>query len=183
MSTGMINLAEIHEAVTAIRDEGNDQIALLKCTSSYPAPAEEANLDTIPHLAQAFDVVTGLSDHTMGSTAPVVAVTLGARIIEKHFTLSRNDPGPDSSFSMEPHEFRQMVDAIRMTEKAIGTSTLWGNRKRENQQGLSAFPLCRCRYESGRDIYRRIMYGQFAQPTDSIHATMTMCLAKPPHRI
>ncbi len=134
MSTGMVNLAEIHEAVTAIREEGNDQIALLKCTSSYPAPLEEANLATIPHLAQAFAVVAGLSDHTMGSTAPVVAVTLGARIIEKHFTLSRNDPGPDSSFSMEPHEFRQMVDAIRMTEQAIGNIQYGPTDKEKNSR-------------------------------------------------
>lgn len=120
MSTGMANLSEIDEAVRAIRAEGNDQIVLLKCTSSYPAPPEEANLHTIPHLAEAFGVAAGLSDHTMGFAVPVAAVTLGARVIEKHFTLSRSEPGPDSAFSMEPHEFRQMVDAVRMAEKALG---------------------------------------------------------------
>ncbi len=120
MSTGMGTLAEISEAVDTIRATGNPSLALLKCTSAYPAPPEEMNLHTIPHLAQAFGVPTGLSDHTMGHTAAVVAVTLGACIIEKHFTLSRSMKGPDSAFSMEPAEFRLMVDAIRMTEKALG---------------------------------------------------------------
>ncbi|MGB9498866.1 MAG: pseudaminic acid synthase [Dissulfuribacterales bacterium] len=120
MSTGMASLAEIDEAVQAIKAECNDQIVLLKCTSAYPAPPEEANLKTIPHMAKAFGVPTGLSDHTLGSVVAVGAVALGACIIEKHFTLSRNDCGPDSSFSMEPHEFKQMVDDVRTVEKAIG---------------------------------------------------------------
>jgi pseudaminic acid synthase len=121
MSTGMASLAEIQEAVDAIRHEGNDQIALLKCTSAYPALPEEMNLKTIPDMAGIFRVPVGLSDHTLGTTIPVAAVALGACIIEKHFTLSRKTPGPDSSFSLEPHEFRTMVDAIRGIEKALGT--------------------------------------------------------------
>lgn len=121
MSTGMANLAEIDEAVTTLRNNGTPELALLKCTSAYPAPPEEANLRTIPHLAQAFNCVTGLSDHTLGSAVAVGAVALGARIIEKHFTLSRADGGPDSAFSMEPHEFKQMVKDIRTVEKALGT--------------------------------------------------------------
>jgi len=120
MSTGMATLAEIDDAVKALRESGCTQLALLKCTSSYPAPAEDSNLRTIPHLAQAFQVVSGLSDHTLGSTVAIAAVALGARIIEKHFCLSRSEPGPDSSFSMEPAEFREMVDAIRQVEKALG---------------------------------------------------------------
>lgn len=121
MSTGMASLAEIDEAVTTLRQNGTTELALLKCTSAYPAPPEEANLRTIPHLAQAFDCVAGLSDHTLGSAVAVGAVAVGARIIEKHFTLARADGGPDSAFSMEPHEFRQMVQDIRMVEKALGT--------------------------------------------------------------
>lgn len=121
MSTGMASLAEIDEAVQAIKNEGNNQLILLKCTSAYPAPPEEANLKTISHMAKAFNVPVGLSDHTMGSTVAVAGVALGACIVEKHFTLSRKDPGPDSSFSMEPHEFKQMVDDIRIAEKALGT--------------------------------------------------------------
>ncbi len=120
MSTGMASLAEIDEAVTAIRETGNPQLALLKCTSAYPAPPEEMNLRTIPHLAEAFDVPVGLSDHTLGIAAPVAAVALGACIIEKHFTLSRAVPGPDSAFSLEPHEFKAMIEAVRMAEKALG---------------------------------------------------------------
>lgn len=120
MSTGMANLSEIEEALSAIRGEGNQKIALLKCTSAYPAPPEESNLKTIPHLAETFGVPAGLSDHTLGSAVSIAAVTLGACIVEKHFTLSRNDKGPDSSFSMEPDEFRQMVEDIRIAEKALG---------------------------------------------------------------
>lgn len=120
MSTGMATLAEIGEAVQTIRKEGNDQLVLLKCTSAYPSPPEEMNLRTIPHLAQAFDVPVGLSDHTLGIAVPVAAVAMGACIIEKHFTLSRSAPGPDSAFSLEPHEFKAMVEAIRIAEDALG---------------------------------------------------------------
>lgn len=121
LSTGMATLAEIDEAVRTIRETGNNQIALLKCTSAYPAPPEEMNLRTIPHLAEAFGVPVGLSDHTLGIATSVAAVALGACILEKHFTLSRADPGPDSAFSLEPHEFKAMVDAVRGTEKSLGT--------------------------------------------------------------
>ncbi|MCP4361007.1 MAG: pseudaminic acid synthase [Chloroflexi bacterium] len=121
MSTGMATLAEIDEAVQTIRDERNNQLALLKCTSAYPAAPEDMNLQTIPHLAAAFSVPVGLSDHTLGITVPVTAVALGACIIEKHFTLSRDVPGPDSAFSLEPHEFKEMVEAVRVAEKALGS--------------------------------------------------------------
>jgi N-acetylneuraminate synthase len=120
LSTGMASVAEIDEAVQAIRAEGNNNLALLKCTSAYPALPEEMNLRTIPHMAELFDAPVGLSDHTLGISVPVAAVTLGACIVEKHFTLSRGTPGPDSAFSLEPAEFRAMTDAIRDTEKAIG---------------------------------------------------------------
>jgi len=120
LSTGMATLAEIDEAVRTIREAGNNRIALLKCISAYPAPPEEMNLRTIPHLAGAFGVSVGLSDHTLGIATSVAAVALGACIIEKHFTLSRADPGPDSAFSLEPHEFKAMVGAVRETEKALG---------------------------------------------------------------
>ena len=124
MSTGMATVEEIEEAVQTARRAGATQIALLKCTSAYPALAEEMNLRTIPELARRFDVPAGLSDHTvsdhMGIAVPVAAVALGACIIEKHLTLSRSEPGPDSAFSLEPHEFKAMVDAVRVTEKALG---------------------------------------------------------------
>jgi pseudaminic acid synthase len=120
ISTGMATLGEIDEAVQAARSAGATQIALLKCTSAYPAPPEDMNLRTIPHLAEAYGLPVGLSDHTLGIAVPVAAVALGACIVEKHFTLSRGTPGPDSAFSLEPAEFRAMVDAVRVAEKALG---------------------------------------------------------------
>lgn len=120
MSTGMATLAEINEAVTAARESGCEEIALLKCTSAYPSKPEDMNLKAIPHMAKTFDVPVGLSDHTLEIAVPIAAVALGACIVEKHFTLSRGIPGPDSVFSLEPHEFRAMVEAIRTTEKALG---------------------------------------------------------------
>src|SRR5579862_8020528 len=120
MSTGMASLDEIDEAVRCARATGATQIALLKCTSAYPAAPEEMNLRTIPELARRFGVPVGLSDHTLGVAVPVAAVALGARIIEKHLTLSRNSKGPDSEFSLEPHEFKSMVEAVRTAEKALG---------------------------------------------------------------
>lgn len=120
MSTGMATLEEIEEALATARRAGATQIALLKCTSAYPAPAEEMNLRTIPELVRRFHLPVGLSDHTMGIAVPVAAVSLGACIIEKHLTLSRAAGGPDSAFSLEPEEFKAMVDAVRTAEKALG---------------------------------------------------------------
>ena len=120
MSTGMATAEEIEEAVQAARQAGATQIALLKCTSAYPATADDMNLRTIPELAKRFAVPAGLSDHTLGNAVAVAAVTLGACIIEKHITLSRSMKGPDSEFSLEPQEFKAMVEAIRTTERALG---------------------------------------------------------------
>jgi pseudaminic acid synthase len=120
LSTGMATLAEIEEAVAAARAAGAKQIALLKCTSAYPATPEEMNLRTIPELMRHFDLSVGLSDHTMGTEVPVAAVALGACIIEKHLTLSRSMKGPDSDFSLEPKEFKGMVQAVRVAEQALG---------------------------------------------------------------
>jgi pseudaminic acid synthase len=120
MSTGMATLGEIDEAVRAFRGAGGQELALLKCTTAYPARPEEMNLRTIPHLAQAFGVPVGLSDHTLGTAVPVAAVALGACVIEKHLTLSRAAGGPDSAFSLEPAEFKAMVEAVRVAERALG---------------------------------------------------------------
>jgi pseudaminic acid synthase len=120
MSTGMATLEEIEEAASAARRAGASQIALLKCTSAYPASPDEMNLRTIPELAQRFQLPVGLSDHTLGIAVPVAAVALGACIIEKHLTLSRDLKGPDSAFSLEPQEFKAMVDAVRTAERALG---------------------------------------------------------------
>lgn len=120
ISTGIAELEDVELAVNACRRMGNNDIALLKCTSSYPAPIEEANLRMIKDFSDRFGVIAGLSDHTIGSTVPIVATSLGAKIIEKHFILDRSIGGPDASFSMNEAEFAQMVKAVREAEKAIG---------------------------------------------------------------
>ena len=120
LSTGIANKEDIELALDACRRMGNKNIALLKCTSSYPAPIEEANLVMINDLAERYNVISGLSDHTLGSTAPVVATVLGAKIIEKHFIIDRSIGGPDASFSMNEKEFTLMVNAVRDAEKSIG---------------------------------------------------------------
>jgi N-acetylneuraminate synthase len=121
LSTGMASLAEIDEAVATARAAGATELALLKTNSGYPAPPAEMNLRTIAHLSEAFNLPVGLSDHTLGYAVPVAAVALGACIVEKHICLDRNDPGPDSAFSLEPAEFAAMVEAIRIAEQAVGT--------------------------------------------------------------
>jgi N-acetylneuraminate synthase len=121
ISTGMAALSTIEEAVSAARSSGAAGVALFKCTSAYPAAPESMNLRTIPHLAAAFQTPVGLSDHTMDVAIPVAAVTLGACLIEKHLTLSRSVPGPDRAFSLEPDEFKAMVQAVRTAEKALGS--------------------------------------------------------------
>ena len=120
MSTGMASRAEVEEAVNAARTAGCSELVLLKCTSAYPSPPEEMNLRMIPELAQRFKVPVGLSDHTTGIAVPVAAAALGACLIEKHFTLSRADGGPDSQFSLEPAEFKAMVEGVRIAEAALG---------------------------------------------------------------
>ena len=121
MSTGLASLSDISNAVDACKRVKNNQIILLKCTSSYPAKVEDANLKTMGNLKETFGVEVGLSDHTLGITVPVVSVALGAKVIEKHFILDKAIGGPDSSFSLEPKEFKQMVEAVRDAEKSIGT--------------------------------------------------------------
>lgn len=123
LSTGMATFDEIAEAVAAARDVGAEALALLKCTSAYPAPVDEVNLHTIPHMAQTFGVTVGLSDHTAGIAVPVAAVALGATIVEKHVTLRRADGGPDSGFSLEPSELAEMIVQIRAAEQALGEVT------------------------------------------------------------
>ncbi|MEM8878145.1 MAG: pseudaminic acid synthase [Pseudomonadota bacterium] len=123
ISTGMADLPEISDAVNAARRGGAKHLALLHCISGYPTPADQSNLRTIPHLAETFDVVVGLSDHTLGDGVSVAAVALGARIIEKHFTLSRADGGPDAEFSLEPDEFGNLVANCRDAFAALGRVT------------------------------------------------------------
>ncbi len=120
ISTGIAQTEDIELALDACRRMGNNDLAVLKCTSSYPAPIEEANMCMVKDLAERYGVISGLSDHTIGSTAPIVATCFGGKIIEKHFILDRSIGGPDASFSMNEKEFKDMVKAVREAEKAIG---------------------------------------------------------------
>lgn len=143
ISTGIATLSDIEEAVTACKRMGNDQIILLKCTSSYPAKIEDANLNTIPNMKETFGTMIGLSDHTIGITVPVLSVAMGARVIEKHFILEKAIGGPDASFSMEPEEFKMMVDSVREAELALGKVdyTLTEQKKNNRLSGRSLFAV------------------------------------------
>ena len=121
-ATGIAYPEDIERALSVCREEGNEDVILLKCVSSYPTPYEAVNLRVIPTLQKTYDCLTGISDHTMGTIVSAGAVPLGAKMVEKHLTLKRSDGGPDSAFSMEPAEFKQMVDEIRILEKALGSS-------------------------------------------------------------
>lgn len=120
MSTGMAKISEIEEAVEVVKKAENTQLVLLKCLSAYPSPPNEMNLKTINNLSETFAVPSGLSDHSLGIGAAIAGVVLGASIIEKHFTLSRKIKGPDSEFSLEPDEFKELIRNIRIAEDAIG---------------------------------------------------------------
>lgn len=140
-ATGVAYLEDIERALEVCREEGNEQIILLKCTSTYPSPYEDMNLKVIPNMAQVFDCLAGLSDHSMGSAVAVAGVALGAKMVEKHLTLSREDGGPDAAFSMEPAEFKRMVEEIRIVEKAVGRVTyeLTEKQKRSREDSRSLF--------------------------------------------
>ena len=120
ISTGIATIEDIELAIKTCKEEGNTDITILKCTSAYPAEPEDANLLTIPDIAQRFGVKSGLSDHTMGREGPMIAVALGAKVIEKHFILDKKIGGADAHFSLDEKEFKQMVDAVRLTEKFLG---------------------------------------------------------------
>lgn len=141
ISTGMSSLGEIDDAVRAARENGCEQLILLHCVSSYPAPDEQANVRTVPHLGDAFSVVSGLSDHTFGSAVAVASIALGGSVIEKHFTLRRADGGPDSAFSLEPQEFTTLVTDCRRAWEALGRVS---------------YDLQRC--EKGSVQFRRSLY-------------------------
>jgi N-acetylneuraminate synthase len=131
MSTGMSSEVEIAEAVAALRGAGCHDLVLLKCTSAYPASPSSMNLRTLTDMAARFETPVGLSDHTLDIAVPVTAVALGACVIEKHLTLSRTDGGPDSGFSLEPHEFRAMVEAVRTAEEALGEARYGGAQQED----------------------------------------------------
>lgn len=137
ISTGIAHLADIELALKTCREAGNENVILLKCTSAYPAPYEDINLKTIPSIKEVFDCLAGLSDHTMGSAVAVAGVAVGAKVVEKHLTLHRVDGGPDAAFSMEPEEFKEMVENIRMVEKALGKVTYDLTNKQQSSRAFS----------------------------------------------
>jgi len=137
ISTGIATIEEIQDAVEICRGVGNEEIILLKCTSAYPASLEDANLSMIPNLAQTFGVISGFSDHTLGATAPVVATTLGAKVIEKHFILDKSIGGADADFSMDKEEFAQMINAVRDAEKLLGKVDYSMTQKKKNSRQFS----------------------------------------------
>ncbi len=137
ISTGIATLEEIEDVVSICKEEGNEDIVLLKCTSAYPAPLEEANLIMIEDLAERFGVVSGFSDHTLGITASVAAVALGAKVIEKHFILDKSIGGMDADFSLDKEEFAQMVQAVRNTEKLLGKVDYAMNKKKQKSREFS----------------------------------------------
>ena len=137
ISTGIATKEEIEDAVAICKKEGNDDIILLKCTSAYPAPLDEANLIMIEDIAKTFGVVSGFSDHTLGITAPIVAVALGAKVIEKHFILDKSIGGPDAEFSLDRGEFSQMVLAVRDAEKLLGKVDYSMSEKKQKSRQFS----------------------------------------------
>lgn len=141
MATGVARLSDIELAVRTCREAGNEDVILLKCTSAYPTPYGDVNLRTMPSMGETFDCITGLSDHTMGGAVAGAAVALGARVVEKHLTLRRADGGPDSAFSMEPEEFKAMVDNIRIIEQSLGRVTydLTPGQAKEREHSRSLF--------------------------------------------
>lgn len=141
ISTGVAYMSDIEEALDTCKKENNNKVILLKCASSYPTPYEDINLKTIPNMKETFNCTVGLSDHTLGYEVAVAAVALGAKVVEKHMTLRRADGGPDAAFSMEPEEFKMMVDSIRNVEKALGTVTydLTYKQKKSREHSRSLF--------------------------------------------
>ncbi len=154
MSTGISSLGDIDESVATLRKSGCKDLVLLKCTSTYPASPENTNLLTIPHMKEMFKCEVGLSDHTMGIGAAVGAVVLGARVIEKHFCLSRAEGGVDSAFSLEPHEFKALVQETERAFLALGEVRYEVQEAEKEKPELQTVDLCSGRYSGGRDLYR-----------------------------
>lgn len=137
ISTGIADLDDIQLAIDTCKNSGNDQITILKCTSAYPALPEDANLLTIQDIKERFNVVSGLSDHTLGIEAPMIAVALGAQVIEKHFILDKKIGGPDAHFSLDEKEFKEMVEAVRRTEKLMGKADYEMTEKKKKSREFS----------------------------------------------
>lgn len=171
-ATGIAHLEDIERAMNVCREEGNEDVILLKCVSAYPTPYEDVNLRMIPTLSQTFGCLTGLSDHTIGGAVAAGAVSLGARMVEKHLTLKRSDGGPDGAFSMEPQEFKEMVSQIRILEKALGSSEYRLTPKQE-KNGQAPVP------SSSRRTWQRAKFSQSRISAASAPASdCTQCIMR-----
>lgn len=163
ISSGMAYISEIEDAVNIINDTGNTDLAILHCVSSYPTEADEINLRKILTIKQAFDVIVGFSDHTIGCTASIGAVVFGAKVIEKHFTLDKNLPGPDHWFSANPDEMRELVREIRVIEKALGSSVVKPSKKEMEMRKLARRSIVASKYISKDDTITEDLI-QFKRP-------------------
>jgi pseudaminic acid synthase len=167
ISTGIATLEDIELAIATCKKMGNEDITILKCTSAYPAAPEDANLLTIPNIAERFGVKSGLSDHTMGTEAPVVAVALGAKIIEKHFILDKKIGGADAHFSLDEQEFTEMVKAVRLTEKLMGKVDYEMTKKKESSRTFSrSLFVCEDVKEGGVITHKNI---KSVRPNKGLH--------------
>lgn len=170
ISRGMTSLEKITHAVEVLKNAGSSQIAVLHCVSSYPATPDQMNLTTIPDISKRLDVVSGLSDHTLGTAVAIAGVSLGANIIEKHLTLRRADGGPDAGFSLEPHEMKELVESVRIVEAALGKPSYdVGQKESENYQfrrSLFVVKDMKPGDEFTRDNVRCIRPGHGLQPEE-----------------
>jgi len=158
LSTGMATLGEVDEVVRAIRETGNDNLILLQCTTNYPSRLEDANLLSMQTMAKAFNLTVGYSDHTQGNIASVVSVGLGAKVIEKHFTLDKSLPGPDQSTSAEPDEFSQLVKDIRNAEMVLGSSLKEPcDIEKKNAHGMRRSIVAKCNIKAGSTITEEML--------------------------
>jgi N-acetylneuraminate synthase/N,N'-diacetyllegionaminate synthase len=158
LSTGMATLGEVDETVRAVRETGNEDLILLQCTTNYPSKLEDTNLRAMQTMAQAFDVTVGYSDHTKGDTACIVSIGLGAKVIEKHFTLDKSLPGPDQSTSAEPDEFSRLVKSIRDAEKVMGSSLKKPCEiEKKNSQGMRRSIVANCNIHKGDFITEHML--------------------------
>lgn len=152
LSSGNASLEDLESAVNILRNNGTKNIAMLKCTAAYPANPDDANLKTMINMKETFNIIPGLSDHTLGPSVPISSVALGAKIIEKHFTLSRNSGSPDDAFSLTPEEFKEMVNYVRIAEKCIGTIKYGGVKNEESTKKFRRSLFSSCYIKKGETI-------------------------------
>ena len=167
MATGIAELADIEQALKTCIEAGNDQVILLKCTSAYPTPYDEVNINMLKTLRETFGCLVGISDHTFGATVPILSVAMGGKMIEKHVTLKRSDGGTDSEFSMEMEEFEEMCKQVRMAEQAMGTSRYYLTDSQKMERHFSRSLFIAEDMEAGEIITEKNV--RSVRPADGLH--------------